>query len=73
MRVATGKVVAGKVIVEGSPFDEGATVTVIATEGAETFELAPADEAALLAAIAEADRGDLLDASEIIAELSRDD
>jgi len=73
MRVATGKVVAGKVVVEGTPLDEGATVTVIATEGAETFELAPADEAALLAAIAEADRGDLLDASEIIAELSRDD
>jgi hypothetical protein len=72
MRVATGKVVAGKVVVEGAPLDEGATVTVILTEDAETFELAPADEAALLAAIAEADRGDLLDAGEIIAELSRD-
>ena len=71
MRVATGKIVGGKVVVEGAPFDEGATVTVIATEDSETFELAPADEAALLAAIAEADGGDLVDASEIIAELSR--
>jgi hypothetical protein len=73
MRVATGKVVAGKVVVEGAPLEEGATVTVIATEDVETFELTPADEVALLAAVAEADRGDLLDASDIIAELSRDD
>jgi len=73
MRVATGRVVAGKVVVEGSPLEEGATVTVIAAEDSETFELAPSDEAALLAAIAEADRGDLLDASEFIAGLSRDD
>ena len=71
MRVATGKVVAGKIVVEGAPLEEGATVTVIATEDAETFELAPAEEAALLAAIAEADRGELLDAGEIVAELSR--
>ena len=71
MRVATGKVVAGKIVVEGVPLEEGATVTVIATEDAETFELAPAEEAALLAAIAEADRGELLDAGEIVAELSR--
>jgi len=71
MRVATGKIVAGKVVVEGAPFKEGTTVTVIATEDAETFELAPSDEAALLEAIAEADSGDLLDASEIMAELSQ--
>ena len=30
MRIATGKVVGGKVVVEGSPFEEGAQVTVIA-------------------------------------------
>ena len=71
MRVATGKVIAGKVVVEGAPLEEGATVTVIAIEDTETFELAPAEEAALLAAIGEADRGDLLDAGEIVADLSR--
>ena len=71
MRVASGKVVAGRVVVEGPPLEEGATVTVIATEDAETFELAPEEEAALVAAIAEADRGDLLDAGEIVADLSR--
>jgi len=71
MRVATGKVVAGKVVVEGAPLEEGTTVTVIATEDTETFELAPEDEAALLAAIAEADEGNLVDAGEVVAELSR--
>ncbi len=51
MRVATGKVVAGKVVVGGAPFEEGAEVTVIAADATETFELGPEDEAALLGAI----------------------
>jgi hypothetical protein len=71
MRIATGKVVAGKVVVDGLPLEEGATVTVIAPENAESFELSSADEAALLAAIAEADSGDLVDADEILADLGR--
>jgi hypothetical protein len=70
MRVATGKVVAGKIVVEGPPLEEGATVTVIATEDTETFELGPVEEAALLASIAEADRGDLLDGAELLAKLN---
>ncbi len=73
MRVAKGKVVAGKVVVEGAPLEEGATVTVLAPEDAETFELSPTEEADLLAAIAEADRGDLVDGSEVIAKLSSRD
>ena len=71
MRVTTGKVVAGRVVVEGPPLEEGATVTVIAAEDAETFELAPAEEAALLAAIAEADQGDLLDGAEKLVRMDR--
>lgn len=71
MRVATGKVVAGKVVVDGLPLEEGTTVTVIAVEDTEAFELAPAEETALLAAIAEADRGELLEADEIVGNLSR--
>jgi hypothetical protein len=53
--------------------DAGATVTVIAAEDSETFELTPAEEAALLSSVAEADHGDLLDASDMIAELSPKD
>jgi hypothetical protein len=40
-----------------------------AVEGAETFELGSEDEAATLAAIAEADRGEVVDGSELIAKL----
>jgi hypothetical protein len=69
MRVVTGKVVAGKVVVDGSPFEEGAQVTVIAADDAETFELGPEDEAALLTAITEANRGEFVDGVELIAKL----
>jgi hypothetical protein len=71
MRVVTGKVVGGKVVVDGSPLEEGATVTVIAAGDAEILELSPAEEAALLASLAEADREDVIDADEIVAELDR--
>jgi hypothetical protein len=73
MRVATGKVIAGKVVIEGAPFEDGANVTVIAADDAETFELGPEDEAILLAAIGEADRGEVIDGAELLAKLgSRD-
>ena len=73
MRVATGKVIAGKVVIEGTPFEDGAKVTVIAADDAETFELGPEDEAALLAAIGEADLGEVVDGAELLAKLgSRD-
>lgn len=70
MRVTKGKVVAGKVVVEGPPLEEGAAVTVIAREEPETFVLGPADEAELLAAIAEADRGDFVESADVLAKLS---
>jgi len=44
---------------------------VIASEDAETFELGPDDEAALLAAIAEANRGDVVDGAELLSKLGR--
>ncbi len=71
MRVATGKVVAGKIVVDGTTFEEGTSVTVIAADGAETFELGPEGEAELLAAIAEAERGELVDGAELLNNLRR--
>ena len=73
MRVATEKVVAGKVVIEGAPFEDGTNVTVIAADDTETFELGPEDEAALLAAIGEADRGEIIDGAELLAKLSSRD
>jgi hypothetical protein len=69
MRVATEKVVAGKVVIEGTPFEDGANVTVIAADDTEMFELGPEDEAALLAAIGEADRGEIIDGSDPVPPL----
>jgi hypothetical protein len=71
MRVATGKVVAGKVIVEGEPLPDGAKVTVIARDDAETFDLSPEDEAEILSAVAEAERGETMDAAQLLETLPR--
>ncbi len=71
MKVVSGKVVGGKVVVDGVKLDEGATVTVVTREDDESFELGAADEAALLAAIDEADRGDVVDADDVVRRLRR--
>ncbi len=69
MRVAKGKVVSGRVVVEGEPFEEGTIVTVIAEGDVERFELGPDEEQALLASIAEAERGETVDGEEILRRL----
>lgn len=55
MRIASGKVVGGRVEVDGE-FPEGASVTVLALEGDETFEADAETERMLLEAIAQCDR-----------------
>ena len=71
MRVITGRVVGGAVVLDGVTLDEGAKVTVLASEGPEAFELSPDDEARLLEAIRDAERGDLVDSQEILRGLER--
>lgn len=71
MKVASGKVIGGKVVVEGDALSEGATVTVLTRDDDETFEVSPEQEAALLAAIAEADRGDFVSSDQLLASLRR--
>jgi hypothetical protein len=66
MRITTGKVVEGKVVVEGLPLQEGALVTVLARESEETFLLTPDEEAELLLSIEEADRGETFSAEEVL-------
>ena len=69
MRVINGKVVGGSVVLEGATLAEGAKVTVLVREGEETFELQPEEEARLLEAIDDADRGDLLDAKDVLRRI----
>lgn len=71
MLVTTGKVRHGAVEVNAESLPEGVTVTIIAPEGNETFELEPEQEAMLLAAIREADDGKVSPAAEVLARIRR--
>jgi len=48
---------------------EGAIVTVLTHEGDEIFELNPEQEAELLAAIGEGERGDAISASQLLQQI----
>ena len=56
---------------EGVALPEGSRVTVIADEPETSLELTPEQEAELAESIAEADRGDVLSAAELLRRLSR--
>lgn len=68
MRITKGKVVDGQIVVEGESLTEGAVVTVLVSDE-RTFTLSAEEEDALLEAIAEADRGDLVDAKDVLNRL----
>ena len=66
MRVTSGKVVSGQIVVEGEPLPDGSLVTVLARDVDESFELDAAAEADLLLSLAEADRGELIPAEDVL-------
>lgn len=68
MRVASGKVVGGRVELDGE-LPEGASVTVLAREGDETFEADPETEQMLLDAIAQCERGETMPLTQLLGEL----
>jgi hypothetical protein len=69
MLITTGKVNNGVIQIDGKDLPDGTIVTLLAQEGDETFELDPAQEADLLTAIAEAERGQLIGASELLQKI----
>ncbi len=71
MQVTTGTVVNGKIIVEGVPLDEGATVAVLTRGAGEAFTLTAEQEDELLAAMAEIDRGEYLTLQELMDSLPK--
>ena len=71
MTMATGKVVDGKVILEGVSLKEGTSLTVLAKDDEGGFNLTPEQEAELLLSIAEADRGETVCAEEVLGKLAR--
>ena len=71
MKVATGRVVGGKIVLEGEPLAEGSVVTVVAREDDEAFDVSPEEERALLAAIAQAERGQVVSWEKLREHLCR--
>ena len=69
MRVATGTVVAGKVVLENTSFADGTHVVVVSREREEPVRLSPDELAELEAGIAETDRGDTVSGEEFFARL----
>lgn len=69
MIITTGRVRGGRIEMDGGALPEGTKVTVLAREGEETFELGPEDEAALLAAITEAERRESVSAAEVLRKI----
>lgn len=71
MRVARGKVVDGKVVIDGTPLADGTIVTLLVREADETFEVTAEQEAQLLESIAQAEAGQTLGAHEHLEALRR--
>ena len=68
MRIAPGKVVDGRVELDAE-LPEGASVTVLALEGDETFEADPETEGMLLEAMAQSRRGQVTSLKDVLGEM----
>jgi hypothetical protein len=68
MQIASGRVVGGRIELDGD-LPEGASVTVIAHDGDETFDADPATEKMLLEAMAQCERGDTVSLKQLLSEL----
>lgn len=73
MKVATGIVVDGKVVLAGEALTEGSTVTVVLREEDEAFDLTPEEAQELLESIAEIERGEFVSGKEAMERLRRYD
>ena len=71
MKVATGTVVDGKVVVEGESLAEGETVTVLLREDAETFDLTSEEETEILESITAIERGEFISGEQLLQRLRR--
>jgi len=69
MKIATGTVLHGHIVVEGTPFAEGERVTVLGQEQEESFHLSSSEKKLLLESIAQANRGEFVDAEDLLKEL----
>ncbi len=71
MKIVTGTVVGGKVVVEGETLTDGETVTVLLREDEEAFALTLEEEEELLGSIAEIERGEFISGEQLLDRLRR--
>jgi hypothetical protein len=71
MLITSGRVNDGRIELTDDTLPEGITVTILAAEDGETFTVSAEEEARLLAAIAEAERGEVLDGIDVIEQIRK--
>jgi len=71
MRALGGELVAGRIGIEGEPLEENCTFTNLAPAEGEIFVLDAEAEVSLLAALAEADRGETVGGNEFLNKLRK--
>jgi len=71
MLITSGRVNGGRIELTGETLPDGITVTILAPENGETFTATPDEEARLLDAIAEAERGDFAEATTLLEQISK--
>ena len=71
MRIATGTVRSGKVVLDEPSLEEGSSVWVVTREQSSEVHLSPEELAELEAGIAEAERGETVTGEELFARLRR--
>ncbi|MDP9192112.1 MAG: hypothetical protein M3P06_10480 [Acidobacteriota bacterium] len=71
MKITTGTVTQGTIVVDGQLFSEGEKVTVLSYDDSKPFRVSPEEKRLLLESIAQADRGEFVDAYALLAELDK--
>jgi hypothetical protein len=69
MRIASGRIIDGRVELDDVELPEGASVTVLMPEPEGTFEADPETERMLLASIAQCEQGRAVSIEKVIEEL----
>lgn len=68
MKIATGTVTRGQIVVEGEPFSEGERVTILGYDDQVSFRVSAEEKKLLLQSIGQADRGEFVD-GDVFAKL----
>lgn len=69
MRIMSGTVHDGRIVIEGTQLKEGETVTVLTREGTESFRVSADQKRELLESLAQAKRGEFVETDELLQEL----